>query len=113
LIFLPYGLRANCASLPRYDHRGVMNLNIPGGGTLAFAMLSNGNAKFVEVDASGNHGTVGAGTMEKVDASAFNTAKITAHRRSRGREHVGAIQYYEFVRRDLHGNRHGDWPRRT
>ena len=54
-----------------------MNLNIPGGGTLAFAMLSNGNAKFVEVDASGNHGTVGSGTMEKVDASAFNTAKIT------------------------------------
>ena len=44
------------------DNRGVMNLNIPGGGTLAFAMLSNGNAKFVEVDASGNHGTVGSGT---------------------------------------------------
>src|SRR5437016_9709041 len=59
------------------DNRGVMNLNIPGGGTLAFAMLSNGNAKFVEVDASGNHGTVGSGTMEKVDASAFNTGKIT------------------------------------
>src|SRR6266436_4991302 len=59
------------------DNRGVMNLNIPGGGTLAFAMLTNGNAKFVEVDASGNHGTVGSGTMEKVDASAFNTAKIT------------------------------------
>jgi len=59
------------------DHRGVMNLNIPGGGTLAFAMLSNGNAKFVEVDASGNHGTVGSGTMEKVDTSAFNTARIT------------------------------------
>jgi len=59
------------------DNRGVMNLNIPGGGTLAFAMLSNGNAKFVEVDASGNHGTVGSGTMEKVDASAFNTARIT------------------------------------
>ncbi len=59
------------------DNRGVMNLNIPGGGTLAFAMLSNGNARFVEVDASGNHGTVGSGTMEKVDASAFNTAKIT------------------------------------
>ena len=59
------------------DNRGVMNLNIPGGGTLAFAMLSNGNAKFVEVDASGNHGTVGSGTMEKVDSAAYNTAKIT------------------------------------
>jgi hypothetical protein len=59
------------------DRRGVMNLNIPGGGTLAFAMLSNGNAKFVEVDASGNHGTVGSGTMEKVDTTAYNTASIT------------------------------------
>jgi hypothetical protein len=59
------------------DNRGLMNLNIPGGGTLAFAMLSNGNAKFVEVDASGNHGTVGSGTMEKVDTTAYNTASIT------------------------------------
>ena len=59
------------------DNRGVMNLNIPGGGTLAFAMMANGNAKFVEVDASGNHGTVGSGTMEKVDTTAFNTARIT------------------------------------
>jgi len=58
------------------DHRGVMNLNIPGGGVLAFAMMANGNAKFVEVDASGGHGTVGSGTMEKVDTTAFNTAKI-------------------------------------
>src|SRR6266852_3232069 len=30
------------------DNRGVMNLNIPGGGTLAFAMMANGNAKLVE-----------------------------------------------------------------
>ena len=59
------------------DNRGVMNLNIPGGGTLAFAMMANGNAKFVEVDASGNHGTVGSGTMEKVDAAAYNTSRIT------------------------------------
>src|SRR6266404_2057795 len=59
------------------DNRGVMNLNIPGGGTLAFAMLSNGDARFVEVDASGNHGTVGSGTMEKVDTAAYNTARIT------------------------------------
>jgi hypothetical protein len=58
------------------DNRGVMNLNIPGGGTLAFAMLANGNAKFVEIDASGGHGTVGSGTMEKVDTTAYNTAKI-------------------------------------
>src|SRR5215510_10478839 len=59
------------------DHRGVMSLNIPGGGTLAFAMASNGNAKFVEVDASGGHGTVGSGTMEKADVAAYSTAKIT------------------------------------
>lgn len=58
------------------DHRGVMSLNIPGGGTLAFAMTSNGNAKFVEVDASGGHGTVGSGIMEKVDTTAYNTARI-------------------------------------
>ncbi|HEV2196978.1 MAG TPA: hypothetical protein VGR55_15435 [Candidatus Acidoferrum sp.] len=58
------------------DNRGVMNLNIPGGGTLAFAMLANGNAKFVEIDAGGGHGTVGSGTMEKVDTTAFSTAKI-------------------------------------
>src|SRR6266481_2962410 len=59
------------------DNRGVMNLNIPGGGTLAFAMMANGNAKFVEIDAAGGHGTVGSGTMEKEDTTAFSTAKIT------------------------------------
>jgi hypothetical protein len=58
------------------DNRGVMNLNIPGGGTLAFAMMANGNAKFVEIDASGGHGTVGSGTMEKVNTTAFSTANI-------------------------------------
>src|SRR5438876_2277444 len=59
------------------DNRGVMNLNIPGGGTLAFAMMANGNAKFVEIDAAGGHGTVGSGAMEKVDTTAYSTAKIT------------------------------------
>src|SRR5215472_12019314 len=59
------------------DNRGLMSLNIPGGGTLAFAMMANGNAKFVEVDASGGHGTVGSGSMEKADATAFSTAKIS------------------------------------
>lgn len=58
------------------DNRGVMNLNIPGGGKLAFAMMSNGNAKFIEIDASGGHGTVGSGTIEKVDTTTFNTARI-------------------------------------
>ncbi len=59
------------------DHRGVMNWNIPGGGVLAFAMMANGNAKFVEIDASGGHGTVGSGTIEKSDTSAYNTTNIT------------------------------------
>src|SRR5258708_25549642 len=58
------------------DSRGVMNLNIPGGGLLAFAMMANGNAKLVEIDAAGGHGTVGSGTVEKVDSTAFSTAKI-------------------------------------
>lgn len=58
------------------DNRGVMSLNIPGGGTLAFAMMANGNAKFVEIDAAGGHGTVGSGTMEKADTTAYSTAKI-------------------------------------
>jgi hypothetical protein len=39
-------------------------------------MMANGNAKFVEVDASGGHGTVGSGSMEKMDTTAFNTARI-------------------------------------
>lgn len=59
------------------DHRGVMALNIPGGGTLAFAMMANGNAKFIEIDAAGGHGTVGSGTIEKADTSAYSTSKIT------------------------------------
>ena len=59
------------------DNRGVMNLNIPGGGTLAFVMMANGNAKFVEIDAAGGHGTVGSGIMEKADIAAYRTARIT------------------------------------
>ena len=59
------------------DQRGVMSLNIPGGGTLAFAMTANGNAKLVEIDAGGGHGTVGSGTVEKVDTTAYSTGKIT------------------------------------
>ncbi|HTA59059.1 MAG TPA: hypothetical protein VK805_12925 [Candidatus Baltobacteraceae bacterium] len=58
------------------DNRGVMNLNIPGGGKLAFVMMSNGTAKFVEIDASGGNGTVGSGSMEKADAAAYSTGTI-------------------------------------
>ena len=58
------------------DNRGVMNLNIPGGGKLAFVMMANGTAKFVEIDASGGNGTVGSGSMEKADTTAYGTGKI-------------------------------------
>jgi hypothetical protein len=58
------------------DNRGVMNLNIPGGGKLAFVMMANGTAKFVEIDASGGNGTVGSGSMERADITAYSTAKI-------------------------------------
>src|ERR1700704_3190915 len=60
------------------DHRGVMSLNISGSSAkLAFAMLANGNAQFIEFDASGGAGTVGSGTMEKADTAAYGTARIT------------------------------------
>jgi len=59
------------------DNRGVMTLNIFGGSArLAFAMLANGNAQFIEFDAAGGAGTIGSGTMEKVDTSAYSTAGI-------------------------------------
>ena len=57
------------------DHRGVMT--IQGGAKLAFAMMANGNAQFIEFDASGGSGTIGSGTMEKADTAAYNSAKIT------------------------------------
>jgi len=60
------------------DHRGVMTLNFSGSSTkLAFAMLANGNAQFIEFDASGGQGTIGSGTIEKADTAAFSTARIT------------------------------------
>src|SRR5438445_5045155 len=59
------------------DNRGVMTLNIPGGAKLAFAMMANGNAQFIEMDATGGTGTIGSGTMEKVDTTAYSTARIT------------------------------------
>src|SRR5436190_6844777 len=59
------------------DNRGVMTLNIPGGARLAFAMMANGNAQLIEMDATGGTGTIGSGTMEKVDTTAYSTARIT------------------------------------
>jgi len=48
------------------DNRGLMTLNFSGSSAkLAFAMLANGNAQFIEFDASGGAGTIGSGTMEK------------------------------------------------
>src|SRR5258708_34477314 len=55
-----------------------MTLTFSGSSTkLAFAMLANGNAQFNEFDASGGQGTIGSGTMEKADTTAFSTARIT------------------------------------
>src|SRR5260370_48585 len=60
------------------DNRGVMTLNFSGSSAkLAFAMMANGNAQFIEFDAAGGAGTIGSGTMEKADATAFSTARIT------------------------------------
>ncbi len=60
------------------DNRGVMNLNLSGSSArLAFAMMANGNAQFIEFDASGGSGTIGSGTMEKADTTAYSTARIT------------------------------------
>jgi hypothetical protein len=62
------------------DHRGVMTLNFAGtSAKLAFAMLANGNAEFIEFDASGGAGTIGSGTMEKADTTAYSTARITGN----------------------------------
>jgi hypothetical protein len=59
------------------DNRGVMTLDMGGASAkLAFAMMANGNAKFIEFDAAGGTGTIGSGTMEKVDPSAYSTAGI-------------------------------------
>jgi hypothetical protein len=60
------------------DQRGVMSLTGPGGSLkFAFAMLASGNAHMIEFDATGGSGTIGAGTVEKADASAYSTARIT------------------------------------
>jgi hypothetical protein len=59
------------------DNRGVMNLNISGSSArLAFAMMANGNAQFIEFDAGAGSGRIGSGTMEKADTTAYSTARI-------------------------------------
>src|ERR1700686_2396345 len=59
------------------DNRGVMTLNFSGSSAkLAFAMLANGNAQFIEFDASGGAGTIGSGTMEKAETTAYSTSRI-------------------------------------
>ena len=59
------------------DDRGVMTLNIPGGAKFAFAMTANGNAQFIEFDASGGAGTIGSGKIEKSDTSGYSAAAIS------------------------------------
>ena len=59
------------------DNRGVMTLDI-GGSTarLAFAMVASGSAAFTKFDAAGGSGTIGAGTIEPADSTAFSTSRI-------------------------------------
>ena len=59
------------------DNRGVMTLDI-GGSTakLAFAMMANGSAAFIKFDAAGGSGTIGSGTIEPADTTAFSTSRI-------------------------------------
>ena len=59
------------------DHRGVMTLNIGGApAKLAFAMMANGNARFIKFDAAGGSGTIGSGTIELADPTAYSTSRI-------------------------------------
>jgi hypothetical protein len=59
------------------DHRGLMTLNT-GGSTahLALAMMPNGNAQFITLDATGGAGVVGSGAMEKADTAAYSANRI-------------------------------------
>lgn len=60
------------------DNRGVMTWNLPAGAAkFAIAMTADGNARFIEFDASAGSGTIGSGTMESADSTAFSTASIT------------------------------------
>jgi hypothetical protein len=60
------------------DNRGVMTLNLPNSAAkFAFAMIPDGNARFIEFDASGGSGTIGSGTIEGADTSAYTAASIT------------------------------------
>ena len=60
------------------DTRGVMTWNLAAGAAkFAIAMTANGNARFIEFDASAGSGTIGSGTIESADTNAFSTASIT------------------------------------
>jgi hypothetical protein len=60
------------------DNRGLMTLNFSGStAKLAFAMTASGNAQFIEFDATGGTGTIGSGTMEKADTTAYGTSRLT------------------------------------
>jgi len=60
------------------DHRGAMTFTGPGGSLrFAFAMLANGNAHFIEFDASGGAGNHRLRDHRKSDSTAYSTAGIT------------------------------------
>ena len=60
------------------DNRGVMTMIFSNSSAkFAFAMTANGNARFIEFDASGGSGTIGSGTIESADTTAYSTASIS------------------------------------
>src|SRR2546423_759768 len=59
------------------DHRGVMTFNIGGSpAKLAFAMSANGSARFIKFDAAAGSGTIGSGTIEPADTTAYSASRI-------------------------------------
>ena len=60
------------------DNRGLMTMNIGGSiAKLAFAMTANGNARFIKFDAAGGAGTIGSGSIELADTTAYSTSRIS------------------------------------
>ena len=54
-----------------------MTWNFSGGSAkFAFAMIANGNARFIEFDATGGSETIGSGTIESADTTTFSTNSI-------------------------------------
>jgi hypothetical protein len=59
------------------DNRGVMTWNVSGNSLqFAFALTASGSAQFIKMDASTGFGTIGSGTLERVDTTAYRASQI-------------------------------------